>query len=64
MLRDGFAMLRRDGNVLGITAGMLASVVLLILFHSVRWLFAPLTVVLLALWSTRGLLAMAGQNRV
>jgi len=62
MLRDGFAMLRRDGNVLGITAGILASAVLLILFHSVRWLFAPLAVVLLALWSTRGLLAMAGQK--
>ena len=62
MLRDGFAMLRRDGNVLGITAGLLASIVLLILFRSVRWLFAPLAVVLLALWSTRGLLATAGQK--
>ena len=62
MLRDGFAMLRRDGNVLGVTAGVLASVVLLILFQSVRWLFAPLAVVLLALWSTRGLLAMVGRN--
>jgi len=62
MLRDGFAMLRRDGNVLGVTAGVLASVVLLILFQSVRWLFAPLAVVLLALWSTRGLLAMVGQK--
>jgi len=37
MLRDGFAMLRRDGNVLGITAGLLASVVLLVLFRSIRW---------------------------
>ena len=62
MLRDGFAMLRRDGNVLGVTAGVLASVVLLILFQSIRWLFAPLAVVLLALWSTRGLLAMVGQK--
>ena len=62
MLRDGFAMLRRDGNVLGITAGLLASVVLLILFQSIRWLFAPLAVVVLALWSTRGLLATVGQK--
>ncbi len=62
MLRDGFAMLRRDGNVLGITAGLLASTVLLILFQSIRWLFAPLAVVVLALWSTRGLLATAGQK--
>ena len=45
MLRDGFAMLRRDGNVLGITAGLLASVVLLVLFRSIRWLFTPLAVV-------------------
>ncbi|MDA7889432.1 MMPL family transporter, partial [Pirellulales bacterium] len=62
MLRDGFAMLRRDGNVLGITAGLLASVVLLVLFQSIRWLFAPLAVVVLALWSTRGLLATVGQK--
>ena len=62
MLRDGFAMLRRDGNVLGITAGLLASVVLLVLFRSIRWLFAPLAVVVLALWSTRGLLATVGQK--
>lgn len=62
MLRDGFAMLRRDGNLLGTTAGLLASVVLLLLFRSLRWLVAPLAVVLLALWSTRGLLAVAGQK--
>ena len=62
MLRDGFAMLRRDGNILGITAGLLASVVLLVLFRSIRWLFAPLAVVVLALWSTRGLLATVGQK--
>ena len=51
-----------DGNVLGITAGLLASIVLLILFQSIRWLFAPLAVVVLALWSTRGLLATVGQK--
>lgn len=62
MLRDGFAMLRRDGNLLGTTAGLLASVVLLLLFRSLRWLVAPLAVVLLALWTTRGLLALAGQK--
>lgn len=62
MLRDGFAMLRRDGNLLGTTAGLLASLVLLLLFRSLRWLVAPLAVVLLALWSTRGLLAIAGQK--
>ena len=62
MLRDGFAMLRRDGNLLGTTAGLLASVVLLVLFRSLRWLVAPLAVVLLALWGTRGLLAVAGEK--
>lgn len=62
MLRDGFAMLRRDGNLLGTTAGLLASLVLLLLFRSLRWLLTPLAVVLLALWSTRGALALAGQT--
>jgi predicted RND superfamily exporter protein len=60
MLRDGFAMLERDGNLLGSSAGLLAGVVLLVSFRSLRWLVVPLAVVLLALWSTRGLLAMAG----
>ena len=63
MLRDGFAMLERDGNLLGSSAGLLAGVVLLVSFRSLRWLVVPLAVVLLALWSTRGLLAMAGFKR-
>ncbi len=60
MLRDGFAMLKRDGNLLGTTAGLLAGLVLLISFRSLRWLIVPLAVVLLALWGTRGILAVAG----
>jgi predicted RND superfamily exporter protein len=60
MLRDGFAMLKRDGNLLGTTAGLLAGLVLFASFRSVRWLVVPLAVVLLALWSTRGILALGG----
>lgn len=60
MLRDGFAMLERDGNLLGTGSGILAGAVLLACFRSVRWLVVPLAVVLLALWTTRGLLAVAG----
>lgn len=60
MLRDGFAMLKRDGNLLGTTAGLLAGLVLLVSFRSLRWLIVPLAVVLLALWATRGILAVAG----
>ncbi|MFM9026325.1 MAG: efflux RND transporter permease subunit [Planctomycetaceae bacterium] len=60
MLRDGFAMLERDGNLLGTASGLLAGGVLLVAFRSVRWLVVPLAVVLLALWLTRGLLAVAG----
>jgi predicted RND superfamily exporter protein len=60
MLRDGFAMLERDGNLLGTTAGVLAAAVLLVSFRSLRWLVAPLAVVLLALWTTRGALAVIG----
>jgi predicted RND superfamily exporter protein len=60
MLRDGFAMLERDGNLLGTASGLLAGAVLLVSFRSLRWLVVPLAVVLLALWSTRGALALAG----
>lgn len=60
MMRDGFALLQRDGNLLGTASGLLAAGVLLVLFRSVRWVIVPLAVVLLALWSTRGLLAVAG----
>jgi predicted RND superfamily exporter protein len=60
MLRDGFAMLERDGNLLGTSAGLLAGLVLLVCFRSVRWLVVPMAVVLLALWSTRGVLAVLG----
>lgn len=60
MLRDGFAMLTRDGNLLGTTSGLLAGAVLLVSFRSLRWLLVPLVVVLLALWCTRGLLAVVG----
>jgi predicted RND superfamily exporter protein len=60
MLRDGFAMLERDGNLLGTTSGLLAGGVLLLSFRSLRWLLVPLAVVLLGLWSTRGVLAVSG----
>jgi len=60
MLHDGFTMLTRDGNLLGTGSGLLAGGVLLVSFRSLRWLVVPLAVVLLALWSTRGLLAVVG----
>jgi len=60
MLRDGFAMLERDGNLLGTCAGVLAGMVLLVSFRSLRWLVVPMAVVLLALWGTRGVLAVLG----
>lgn len=60
MLRDGFAMLERDGNLLGTTSGLLAGGVLLLSFRSLRWLLVPLAVVLLGLWTTRGVLSVSG----
>jgi len=60
MLREGFAMLERDGNLLGTASGILAGLVLLVSFRSLRWLLVPLAVVLLALWMTRGGLAVLG----
>jgi uncharacterized protein len=60
MLLDGFEMLQRDGNLLGTGSGLLAGAVLLACFRSIRWLVVPLAVVLFSLWTTRGLLALAG----
>jgi predicted RND superfamily exporter protein len=60
MLRDGFAMLERDGRVLGLASALLSGGVILACFRSLRWLVVPMVVVLLALWSTRGILAVAG----
>lgn len=60
MLRDGFAMLKRDGNLLGTASAILSGAVLLVSFRSLRWLVVPLAVVLLSLWSTRGILAVIG----
>lgn len=60
MLRDGFSMLERDGNLLGLVSAMLSGGVIFICFRSIRWLLIPLTVVLLSLWSTRGVLAVLG----
>ena len=60
MLLDGFEMLQRDGNLLGTGSGLLAGAVLLACFRSIRWLMVPLAVVLFSLWTTRGLLALAG----
>ena len=60
MLLDGFEMLQRDGNLLGTGSGLLAGAVLLVCFRSLRWLVVPLAVVLFSLWTTRGLLALAG----
>jgi hypothetical protein len=53
-------MLERDGNLLGTASGILAGLVLLVSFRSLRWLIVPLAVVLLALWTTRGVLAVVG----
>lgn len=60
MLRDGFAMLEWDGTVLAWASVALTGGVLLYCFRSLRWVIVPMGVVLTALWTTRGLLAVAG----
>ncbi|MFM1904348.1 MAG: putative rane protein YdgH [Planctomycetota bacterium] len=62
MLRDGFAMLEWDGTVLAWASVALTGGVLLIFFRSIRWVLVPMGVVLTALWTTRGLLAVAGSK--
>lgn len=60
MLRDGFAMLEWDGTVLAWASVALTGGVLLFFFRSVRWVIVPMGVVLTALWTTRGVLSIAG----
>ena len=60
MLRDGFAMLEWDGTVLAWASVALTGGVLLFFFRSLRWVVVPMAVVLTALWTTRGLLSVAG----
>jgi predicted RND superfamily exporter protein len=60
MLRDGFAMLEWDGTVLAWASVALTGGVLLFFFRSLRWVLVPMGVVLTALWTTRGLLSIAG----
>jgi predicted RND superfamily exporter protein len=60
MLRDGFAMLEWDGTVLAWASVALTGSVLLFFFRSLRWVIVPMGVVLTALWTTRGLLSIAG----
>jgi len=60
MLRDGFAMLEWDGTVLAWASVALTGGVLLFFFRSLRWVVVPMGVVVAALWTTRGVLAIAG----
>jgi hypothetical protein len=60
MLRDGFAMLEWDGTVLAWASVALTGGVLLFFFRSLRWVIVPMGVVLVALWTTRGVLSVAG----
>ena len=60
MLRDGFAMLEWDGTVLAWASVALTGGVLLFFFRSIRWVVVPMGVVLTALWTTRGVLSIAG----
>ncbi len=62
MLRDGFAMLEWDGTVLAWASVTLTGGVLLFFFRSLRWVVVPMGVVLTALWTTRGVLAVAGSQ--
>lgn len=59
MVVDGFRYLDRDGSVLGATASLLLTAVLLACFRSLRWVLVPAAVVQAALCATRGILVAA-----
>lgn len=62
MVVDGFRSLDRDGSVLGATASLLLTAVLLGCFRSLRWVLVPAAVVQAALFATRGILVAAGMS--
>lgn len=59
MVTDGFDMVERDGQRLGIVSSILLGLVLLVVFRSVRWTLIPLIVVHWSIVVTQAILAMA-----
>ena len=60
LIVDGFRYVAQDGNRLGWSSTVLLALVIVLSFRSLRWVIIPLVVMQLTLWSTQGILVMAG----
>lgn len=60
LIVDGFRYVEQDGNRLGWSSTVLLALVIVLSFRSLRWVVIPLVVMQLTLWSTQGILVMAG----
>ncbi len=60
MVVEGFDMLERDGQRLGIWSTVLLGLTILVCFRSIRWLVVPILVVQWALLLTRAILVLSG----
>jgi uncharacterized protein len=60
MVVDGFRYVEQDGQRLGWSSTILLALVIVISFRSVRWVIIPLVVMEFTLWSTQGILELAG----
>jgi predicted RND superfamily exporter protein len=60
MITEGFSLLEADGRMLGVWTILLSGLTILLLFHSLRWLVAPLLVVEWSIIVTQAILAIGG----
>ena len=60
LIVDGFRYVEQDGNLLGWSSTLLLAFVIVVSFRSLRWVAIPLVIMQLTLWSTQGILVMAG----
>jgi len=60
MVVEGFDMLERDGQRLGIWSTVLLGLTILVCFRSIRWLIVPILVVQWTLLMTRAILVVSG----
>ena len=62
MVADGFRYLEQDGRRLGTLTTLLLSLIIVICFRSIRWVFIPVAVVQLSLLLTRAILVSSGMR--
>ncbi len=60
MVCEGFRSLEEDGELLGRVSTALLMLTIVLCFRSLRWVIAPVAVVVAALWMTKAVLVLGG----